>query len=605
MSVTADDKAPGAATGRPGPARALLRAAIRARLGGAAGIALCSVLGAGAALALPAALGSALDRVLAGRASAGPLLLCAGLIALAAAVEAAEGLLTGTANARTTAWLRTGLLRRLLAAGPVATRRFPAGDLVARLVGGAAQAGTAPAAVAGTAAAVLAPLGGLVALVVIDWRTALVFAAGLPVLALLLRVFIRETGDSAARYLEVQGDVAARLREAVAGARTIDAAGTHAREAARILAPLPDLAHAGLRMWRVNARSTAQAAALLPLLELAVLAVAGLRVADGALSVGELLACWRYAVLAAGIGSLTGQLSALARARAAAGRLAEPSRLPVPGYGSRSLPDGSGTLDFRGVTVRLDGRAVLRDVDLTVPGGAAVAIVGRSGSGKSALAATAGRLLEPDTGTVLLDAVPLTELSREKLREAVTYAFERPVLLGGTVEGTIALGGVMGSGGALPEEGGLLAGGISRTDGGGRVAERVREPAVVRAAARAARAEAFIARLPHGYGTQCAALPLSGGERQRLGLARAFTRTRARLLILDDALSSLDAVTEAEIREALRTARGGATRLVTTHRAETAAAADLVVWLDGGRVQAVGPHAELWQRGGYREVFGG
>ncbi|WP_338118515.1 ABC transporter ATP-binding protein, partial [Streptomyces coryli] len=393
------------------------------------------MLSAGAAIALPAALGGALDRVLAGRPAGGPLLLCAGLIVLAAAADAADGLLTGTANARTTAWLRTGLLRRLLGAGPAAGRSFASGDLVARLVGGAAQAGTAPAALAATAAAALAPLGGLVALALIDWRTALVFAAGLPVLALLLRVFVRETGNSAAHYQQLQGELAARLAEAVTGARTIAAAGTRDREATRVLAPLPALSRAGLRMWQIRARSTAQATALLPLLELAVLAVAGLRVAAGELSVGGLLACWRYAVLAAGIGALTGQLSALARARAAAGRLAEPWRLPVPSYGKRVLRDGPGTLDFRGVTVRLDGREVLRDVDLTVPGGAVVAIVGRSGSGKSALAAAAGRLLEPDEGRVLLDGVPVGELRHEELREAVAYAFERPALLGGTVAG--------------------------------------------------------------------------------------------------------------------------------------------------------------------------
>ncbi|NGN70373.1 ABC transporter ATP-binding protein [Streptomyces sp. A7024] len=126
----------------------------------------------------------------------------------------------------------------------------------------------------------------------------------------------------------------------------------------------------------------------------------------------------------------------------------------------------------------------------------------------------------------------------------------------------------------------------------------------VRAAARAARAESFIVRLPEGYGTACAALPLSGGERQRLGLARAFARSRARLLILDDSLSSLDTVTEAEIREALRTAPGAATRLVTTHRVETAAAADTVVWLDEGQVRGVGTHAALRRLDGYREVFG-
>lgn len=283
----------------------------------------------------------------------------------------------------------------------------------------------------------------------------------------------------------------------------------------------------------------------------------------------------RYAVLATGVGVLVGQLSGLVRARTAARRLGEVLAEPAPTHGDRSLPpDGPGHLELRGVSARRGARTVLDGVDLVVPGGTTLALVGRSGAGKSLLAALAGRLTDPDAGEVLLDGVALPALSRAELRAAVAYAFDRPALLGTTVEDTIALG------------------------------LRCPSPARVREAARTACADAFVRRLPDGYATAVADAPHSGGEAQRLGLARAFAQ-RGRLLVLDDALSSLDTVTEHQVSEAVLGRAATGTRLVVAHRAATAARADTVAWLDAGRVRAVGTHAQLWRRlPGYRAVFG-
>ncbi|MFI1399257.1 ABC transporter ATP-binding protein [Streptomyces sp. NPDC020681] len=528
---------------------------------------------AAAGLALPAVLGHALDLLLAGagaaRADAGPwLALCAGLTALSVLLGALDGLVTASANARTTAWIRARVLGHVLAAGP--QQRVSSGELVARLTGNAAQAGTVPTALAAALAAVLTPVGGLVALALTDGWTALVVIAGMPLLALLLRVFIRASGESSARYLTAQGEIAGLLAEAVRGIRTITAAGVPEHDAARILAPMPELTRQGRLMWRILGSSTARAAALLPLLQLTVLAVAGLRLADGALTVGGMLAAWRYGVLATGTGVLVGQLNGLVRGRAAAGRLAEILEAPAMAYGSRQLGPGKGELELKGVSLR-----GLRGIDLVVPGGSVTAVVGRSGSGKSALAAVAGRLADPDAGAVLIDGVPLPSLSHDTLRREVGHAFARPALLGKTVAGTIAFG--------------------AHLPAGETVIQTAQE------AARAACADDFVRRLPLGYDTPCTAAPLSGGEAQRLGLARAFAHT-GRLLILDDATSSLDSATERKVSQALFTG-AHRTRLIVAHRAPTAARADLVVWLDEGRVRAVGPHAELWQLPEYRAVF--
>lgn len=311
-----------------------------------------------------------------------------------------------------------------------------------------------------------------------------------------------------------------------------------------------------------------------PLLNLGVLAVAGLLLARHRLSVGEVLAASRYAVLATGVGALVGRLAALGRARAATGRLAEVLAEPAPEHGNGQLPSGSGRLELRSVTALRGGRTVLDGVDLTIPGGTTLAVVGRSGAGKSLLAQIAGRLADPDAGEVLLDGARLRDLTHGELRRAVAYAFERPALPGTTVEDTIAFG-------CTPAT-----------------------PAAVRAAARRAHADDFVRRLPDGYATRTADAPRSGGESQRLGLARAFAQG-GRLLILDDALSSLDTVTEHRITETLLTADPDRTRLLIAHRATTAARADRVAWLDAGRVRAVGTHRELWREAEYRAVFGG
>ncbi|MFD0419482.1 ABC transporter ATP-binding protein [Streptomyces sp. NPDC127108] len=533
---------------------------------------LLSLAGTGAGLLLPLAIGRALDALLAGGDASGWVLWCAVLVGVMAALDACEEVLSATTAARTTLWLRGRLVRHVLGVGPRATARFPAGDLVARLVGSAAQAGTAPAVLAGLFAAVAAPVGAVVALGLIDFWLAAVFLGGAPVLVLLLRAFTRASSDCVARYQTIQGDIAGRLTEAIGGARTIAAAHTERKEAARVLAPLPELARQGVRMWHVQARSQAQAVALAPLLQIGVVAVSCYLILHHRLSVGELLAAVRYAALATGVGVLVGQLGGLVRAKAAAGRLAEVQEEPATRHGDTRLPAGKGALELRGVTARRGGRTVLDGVDLTVPGGHTVAVVGRSGAGKSLLAALAGRLADPDRGTVLLDGVPLPDLSREELRRHVGYAFERPALLGATIEDTIGFG--------EPRPG--------------------RDS--VRRAADAACADGFVRSLPEGYATACAAAPLSGGEAQRLGLARAFARG-GRLLVLDDALSSLDTVTEHRVAEALLRTTPSRTRLIVAHRAATAARADAVAWLDGGRIRAFDSHERLWRLPDYRRAF--
>jgi ATP-binding cassette, subfamily B, bacterial len=543
--------------------------AVARRSGGWLGVfAVTALVGTLTSLAFPAVLGHAVDALVAGGGSGRWIGLAGALVLTAIVADLLGAYAVPAARADATAWTRERFVRHILAVSPVHSGRFHGGDLVSRLSAGASEAAQAGPGAVGAAVAVLPPIGSLALLCYIDVRLALAFAAGITLCTLVLRAFARRTTEATTGYQHVQGRIAAMLGEALAGRRTIAAAGTADREERRILEPLGALHERGRRTWVVLARSIAEAGIAGQFVVVSVLATGGVLLARGDISPGELFAASQYAILGAGLGSLTGAVAQLARARAGVHRLADVFADPPVPYGDTAVPDGPGRLELRGVTVRVGDAILLDAVDLDVPGRSAVALVGRSGAGKSTLAAVAARLREPDEGEVLLDGVPLRQLRHDALREAIGWAFERPVLVGATIASAI-----------------------------GPHLDRDR----VRAAARATHADQFVSRLPEGYDTPLAGAPFSGGEVQRLGLARAWSASR--LLILDDATSSLDTVTEMQIGRTLIRDRGDRTRLIITHRAATAARADAVVWLDGGRVRAVGPHAVLWHHPDYRDLF--
>jgi ATP-binding cassette subfamily B protein len=319
---------------------------------------------------------------------------------------------------------------------------------------------------------------------------------------------------------------------------------------------------------------------LLPQLGIAlVLLIGGRQVIAGNLSLGNFTAFYTYvAMLAAPMRILGMTLGMAQRAIASGNRLFEildrDPQIESPAQAS-PLPAGGGRVQMRGVTLRYDGAApALTGIDLEIEAGRTVALVGPSGAGKTSLVALIARLYDPSEGAVTIDGADVRSVDLVSLRSEVAFVGDDSFLFTASIAENIAY--------ARPQ--------ASREE--------------IEAAALRAQAEEFIRDLPGGYDTLVGerGLTLSGGQRQRVAIARALLAD-PRILILDDATSSVDATTEAAIKTGLGEAMAGRTTFVIAHRLSTVSLADEVVVMDGGRIVDRGSHAELLEGCGfYREI---
>ncbi len=409
----------------------------------------------------------------------------------------------------------------------------------------------------------------VIVLIVIDPVLGLVASLTVPALFFTANRFAGRVMGLSFRIQQRLADLSQVVEEAVAGIEVVKSYGQEAAEEERLGASAAEIYDDSVSIARF--RSTyAPLFELIPALgTVAVLWIGGLRVIDGALSIGDFVAFTQYlAVLVLPL-MITGWFFAnLPRAAAAASRIDEllatdPQILdpldPVP------MPAGSGEVLFDSVGFSyVEGEPVLRGVDLVIPGGTAVALVGSTGSGKTTLANLIPRFYDVDEGAVRIDGVDIRDVALGELRSEVAFVFQETFLFSSSIAANIRLG------------------------------DPTADDRTVRSAARLAQAHDFICSMPDGYDTVLGerGATLSGGQRQRIALARSVLRD-PRVLVLDDATSSVDALVEAEIQSALARVMDGRTTIIIAHRTSTLALADTVVFLEEGRVVAVGRHEDL------------
>jgi ABC-type multidrug transport system fused ATPase/permease subunit len=403
----------------------------------------------------------------------------------------------------------------------------------------------------------------------VEWRLALIALAATPFLVVLAYRYSHVAHPTLRDVQQKLADVATVAQENIVGVHVVKAFAQEPAEEAKFDGRSEAVFQQTLTANRQRALYV-PLISFLPLLAQAGVLLAGARmVAHGSLSVGGFVAFNLYlGMLVMPLRSLGMWIGQAQRATASGERIFQVMDEPeevADRPGAIELPPGPGQVHFEGVSFEyLTGRLVLRDVDLDVPAGRTVALIGHTGSGKTTLTALVPRFYDVTAGRVTVDGNDVRDVTLASLRRAIGVISQDPFLFSATVRENIAFGA-----GDLPQE-------------------------AVEAVARAAQAHEFIERLPQGYETVIGerGITLSGGQRQRLAIARALA-VDPRILVLDDATASVDASTEALIRVGLRGAMAGRTTFIIAHRLSTIALADEIVVLADGRIAARGTHDEL------------
>jgi len=419
-----------------------------------------------------------------------------------------------------------------------------------------------------------------IAMFLTDPGLAAISLAPVPFVVLIAARYGRRSRPAVQEVQQRIAELTAEVEENVSGVRVVKAFAAEDRQRRRFEHRVGRLFEQAMVSSRIQA-FYGPFIGFLPQLGLAaILFVGGRQVIDGRLTLGEFTQFYIYLLMLVGPMRTLGMALGMAqRATASGARMFEIlDRVPQVAAAADAvpLPPGQGQVELRGASLRYDGasRDALRDVSLVVPAGTTVALVGATGSGKTTLIQLVPRLYDVTSGAVLVDGVDVRDVDPAQLRAQIAVVTDDPFLFSTSVRDNIA---------------------YARPDTSDAEIER---------AARRAQAHDFITRLPDGYDTRVGerGLTLSGGQRQRLAIARALLAD-PRILILDDATSSVDASTEQQIKQALREVMAGRTTFVIAHRLSTISLADEIVVLEDGELIAHGTHDELLDESDlYREI---
>jgi len=424
-------------------------------------------------------------------------------------------------------------------------------------------------------------LAGLGVMFIINWKLTLLVLVFAPLTAWVIARTGRRIRRLTRSQQERMGDLTARLQERLASIRVIQSFTRESYETGRFRDLNERTFEAVMRVARVGAFAPQLVQFLATGSFVVLVTYAGMLIIRGQMNLASMMA---YFALSQQVGVHFVKFSALhlrvQQSLAALGRVMEVLRREEEVKESpeaQPLPAVEGRITLRGVTFRYaEGEVVLSGVHLDIAPGEVVALVGPSGAGKTSLANLVMRFYDPTEGQVLVDGQDLRDITLYSLRSQIGLVPQETILFGGTVKDNILYGRAE----ASDEE--------------------------VIAAAKAANAHDFIAVLPNGYDTEVGerGVKLSAGQRQRIAVARALLKD-PRILILDEATSSLDAESEALVQEALERLMKGRTTLVIAHRLSTVRSADRILVLSDGRIVEQGTHEQLVGAGGaYSRLYG-
>ncbi len=547
---------------------------------------LATLVSSGLNLIFPLLFGRLIDAsfLRVGSTDTGPLdrtvLALLGIFALSSLFGAAQSYLLSRVGAGVVADLRRALFSHLLTLSPRFFGDHKTGDLTSRLTAdvGTVQTVTSTA-LAQLAAQSVSLIGAVILLVLTSFKLSLLTLAVIPLVigtAFTIGRRIRRVSR------EVQDAVAAAnasAEEAISGVRVVQSFTAENVERGRYGQGVLASFLAALR----RARLQALMGGVMSFLTFGALAVVlwygGRQVMAGELSPGNLVTFLIYALQVGGtVAALTGIFNQFQEALGASGRifelLDERSDLPTSAT-PRPLARAEGQVEFRDVAFAYEGAPVLRGLNVAVPAGQVVALVGPSGAGKTTFVNLIPRFWDVSGGSLRVDGQDVRDYPLEALRAQVGLVPQETLLFSGTVRENI----LYGRPDATPQE--------------------------VEAAARAANADEFVRAFEHGYDTVVGerGVKLSGGQRQRIAIARALLKD-PRILILDEATSALDNESEALVQAALERLMQGRTTFVIAHRLSTIRNADRILVMNAGQIVEDGAHAELMAGGGlYRDLY--
>ena len=415
----------------------------------------------------------------------------------------------------------------------------------------------------------------IIVMVSVDWPLALLSLAPAPLVSFVVIYFGRRIHDRFESIQKMFSDISSRVQENLSGVRVIRAYAQEAAEIRKFEALNIDYIAQNLRLARLSAFFMPVLQALIGLTFLVVLWAGSYRLLSHHITLGDFVMFNTYmGILVWPMIALGWVVNLMQRGTASWTRIRElMDERPSIAAPSRPAPipsDLRGEIRFEDVEVMYPAGAALRRVDLTIPAGATVAIVGHTGSGKSTLVDLIPRLIDPTRGVVSLDGIDLREFDPEALRREIGFVPQETFLFSATLGENIAWG--------------------------------VKNPTKddIARAAELAGLGPDLATFPNGLDTVVGerGLTLSGGQKQRTAIARALLRN-PRMLILDDALSSVDTITEEMILNGLAGLMHGRTTILISHRVSTVRHADHIFVLEHGEIVESGDHADLIANGGY------